>query len=159
MNHIRSYTTSYHITYHTIPYNTISYHISHNIISYHNISYRIISYHIISYHTISYYIILYHIISYHIISYHIISYHIISYIISYLILSCHASYPNQGYCGRGDRGAIPLFFQNCRISGNFNVALEKFRTFAVGKGKGFEFCRKIFEFVPLPYFTGVSRCL
>ena len=44
-----------------------------------------------------------------------------------------------------------LIFRNHRIFGNFNVSSENFPTFAVGKDKGFEFYRKIFELGPLIY--------
>ena len=42
----------------------------------------------------------------------------------------------------------PLFVQNRWIFGNSNVSSENFRTFGVGKDKGFEFYRKIFELGP-----------
>ena len=41
-----------------------------------------------------------------------------------------------------------IFFRNRYIFGNFNASSKHFRTFAVGKGKGFEFYRKIFELSP-----------
>ena len=45
----------------------------------------------------------------------------------------------------------PQYFQNRRISGNFNASSENFRTLAAGENKGFEFYRKIIELGPLLY--------
>ena len=50
---------------------------------------------------------------------------------------------------RGAEGAMASsFFRNLRIFETFNVSSERFRTFAIGKDKDFEFYQKIFELGP-----------
>ena len=49
----------------------------------------------------------------------------------------------------GQAGSWPLpYFLNHRIFANINVSSENFHTLAVGKDKGFELYRKIFELGP-----------
>ena len=45
----------------------------------------------------------------------------------------------------------PKFLRNRRIFGNFNVSLETFWSFAVGKDRGFECYRKYLNLAPLLY--------
>ena len=55
----------------------------------------------------------------------------------------------QGRGRQGTEGAMtPKSLRYRPIFGNFNVLSEDFRTFAVGKDKGFEFYRKIHELAP-----------
>ena len=56
---------------------------------------------------------------------------------------------SRGVVAGGQEGVWPLyFFRNRWIFGNFTDSSENFRTSAVGKDKGFEFYRKIFELAP-----------
>ena len=57
-------------------------------------------------------------------------------------------YTFTGAVAGGQGGHGPQFFRNRRIFGNFNASSENVRTFAVGKGRGFEFYRKIIELGP-----------
>ena len=54
---------------------------------------------------------------------------------------------------RGGAGwaMTPPIFSKSSDFWKFNVSSGKFRTFAVGKDKGFEFYRKIFKLGPLIY--------
>ena len=45
--------------------------------------------------------------------------------------------------GRGSHGS--MFFKNHRTFGNYKVSSGKLQIFGVGKDKGFEFYRKVFE--------------